>query len=1020
MPRTDVPGSDLPRLYVFGKFRLVHGDEPIHLPTRKVESLLAYLVLFPTKHSREKLASLIWGEVADSQARASLRNALSILRNHLGTKLLVADRRGVGLNPQFHIWGDANEFRRLAGKELSVSDWAAASELYQGDLLADFYDDWALDEREYYRALYVDTLMQLVKQLQLKNEHERAIHYARRALDIDPANESAYQQLISSHLVLGDRHSALRAYEECKKILKSELAADPMPETVALYEKAKRPAPERAPLRPASYLPAPISSFIGREKEMRELQELVPTTRLVTLTGAGGSGKTRLTIQVARELLDLFDDGVWWVELSNWTDPGRVPQAVAEALNLHATGDRPLLQSLADFLQPKKALLILDDCEHLVRACAQLVKTLLENCPLLKIIVTSREGLNIVGERIYHVPTLSLPEEGPLLLSNLAQYDSIRLFQERVRDTHPGFVLIEQNFPAVVQICKRLDGSPLAIELAAARVQILSIEQIAARLDDQFSLLRTSQQGELPRHQTLRATMDWSYDLLDFAEQQLFQRLAIFAGGWTLEAAEAVCGDSILAADRIIDLLMQLANKSMIIAEFKGNEMRYRMLDTLRHYAAGKIKESAEPWQDRHLAFFLALAEKAKPKLWSGEQSRWLERLDTEQDNLRAALGWAFSSQKVDMALRLVSALWRYWEVRGYTSEGGTWLDRALEISKTGMPSLRASVLRGAGHLACQQGDYERATAFHEQALDLMRDLGETRGVARVLDQLGELARYQCNYPLAQQLHEESLALRSQFPEELERADSLANLGMVALERGDYKRAVLLFEESLEMRRTNGDRLNIAFSLNNLGLATLYTGNPAKAAELCRESLEIYRELGDKSGIASALDDLGEIACQETAPGHAEPLLNESLALRRELGDRRGIARTLGVLGDLSFSLADYDRAVALYKESLLLYGQLLAKRGIAHALVKLASARWHRECGIGSPAAADLVDIAQMLGAAQTVLESIQVDLVPRDQAEFHQILAAVQVNLEDQVLQRAWAQGASLAFASNALFYD
>jgi predicted ATPase len=413
----------------------------------------------------------------------------------------------------------------------------------------------------------------------------------------------------------------------------------------------------------AHNLPRQLTSFIGREREMGEVKEFLATTRLLTLTGSGGCGKTRLALQVAADLLEAYADGVWLVELAALADPTLVPQTVASALGVREQPVRPLTETLVDYLQPKVLLLILDNCEHLLTASAQLANALLRSCPRLRMLASSRQGLGIAGERTYRVPSLSLPQPRPLPpVERLTDYEAVRLFVERAVFTQPSFAITDQNAPAVAQVCERLDGIPLAIELAAARVKALPVEKLNERLDDMFRLLTGGSRTALPRQQTLRALIDWSYDLLSEPERALLRRLSAFAGGWTLEAAEAVGVGEGVEEWEVLDLLTSLVEKSLVLYEEREGEGRYRLLETVRQYARDRLLESeeGEAVRTRHLEFFLHWAE----------QGPGLERLETEHDNLRAALAWSGAQRQGDVGLRLGGAMGGFWHVRGYWTEG--------------------------------------------------------------------------------------------------------------------------------------------------------------------------------------------------------------------------------------------------------------------------------------------------------------------------------------------------------------
>ena len=479
-------------------------------------------------------------------------------------------------------------------------------------------------------------------------------------------------------------------------------------------------------------LPIQLTSFIGREREKAEVRRLLFASRCLTLTGSGGAGKTRLALQVAAETLEEFPGGVWLVELAALSDPTLVPQAEASALRVTEQPGRLMVDTLRDGVRGKSMLVMLDNCEHLVAACAHLTTALLGACPNLRILATSREALGVSGETTWRVPSLSVPDPQHLPpLDRFKEYDAVRLFIDRVVASDPQFAVTTNNAPAVAQVCHRLDGIPLALELAAARVKVLAVEQIATRLDDRFRLLTAGSRTAVLRQQTLRATMDWSFDLLSQEERALLRRRSVFAGGWSLEAAEAICSGNGVAASDTLDLLTQLVNKSLVIAETQGGEARYRLLETVRQYGRDRLLKSKklETMRDRHLNFFLNLAEKAEPHLEGGEQAVWLNRLGAEHDNLRGALEWSIHGAP-GKGLRLAVALGKFWLVRGHFTEGRGWLEEALESSTRGSVALRAKAFNWAGLMAVRQVDYAAARSFHGKSLAIYREVRDKRGIA--------------------------------------------------------------------------------------------------------------------------------------------------------------------------------------------------------------------------------------------------------------------------------------------------
>jgi len=624
-------------------------------------------------------------------------------------------------------------------------------------------------------------------------------------------------------------------------------------------------------------LPQPLTSFIGRVKEIGELRQMLAAARLLTLTGSGGCGKTRLALQLAREAMPLFRDGVWLVELAALADPLLVPQALAKTLGVKEEAGANLVQTISAHLDSHHALLVLDNAEHLLAACAELADTVLQHCPHITVIVTSREGLGVAGESTYRVPSLSLPDpRRDNTPESLAPYEAVRLFVERACRHSPQFALTRQNAPAVASVCHRLDGIPLAIELAAARLRSLSVDELNGRLDQRFRILTGGSRTALPRQQTLRALIDWSHDLLGAGEQALLRRLSVFAGGWTLAAAEQVCSGEGVAADEVLDLLTALADKSLALAETRAGAVRYRLLETVRQYARDRLLEQGggQAWRDRHLAAFAALAKEAEPHLRGADQQPWMDRLETEHENLRAALTRACApGADVAAGLALSDALFQFWYVRGYFGEARAWYESLLAAAPGTAPAARAEALGGAGVMAWQQGDYAAARCAHESALAILRTMDDRAAVAR----------------------------------------SLLNVGIVDFEQGHYAAARARFEEGLAIRREVGKPQGVASALHNLAAVADAEGDHAAASRLFGESLEVYRALGDRWGTAISLANLGAVALRQGEPGAALWRHAESLAIRRDLGDRRGIAESLAGVATARAVLGDPLRAAALW-----------------------------------------------------------------------------------------------------------
>jgi predicted ATPase/DNA-binding CsgD family transcriptional regulator len=636
-----------------------------------------------------------------------------------------------------------------------------------------------------------------------------------------------------------------------------------------------------------------LASFVGREREIDELRTLLADgARLLTLTGPGGTGKTRLALEVATRIVGHFEDGVWWVELAPISDPNLVPQAVARVLNVHESPGRPVTEAIVEDLRELEVLLVLDNCEHLVGACADLVGVLLRSCPHLGILATSREVLGIAGERNFPVSPLSLPDpERPSAFGSVAEYEAIRLFVERAQDVVPSFELTQINAPAVAKVCSTLDGMPLAIELAAARVRVLSVEQISSRLDDSIVLLTGGSRTAMARQRTLRAAIDWSYDLLPEKERILFRRLSVFGGGFALDAAEEVCAGEGIEPEEVLELLTHLVDKSLVMVAERDVATRYRLLETVRQYAKGKLEESGEldPLKERHARHYLALAEAAESEL--REQEVWLERLEKEHANFRAALSWAFVSQdehseaRAEMGLRLAAALaqGRFWNAYG-PSEGRRWLETGLASSDTSPTPVRAKALSQAGWIAIYEGDYRRAVALLDEGMALFEELGDKPGVATSLFYLGHMALHGGNRERARTLALEAEALRRELSDR--QAIGLLHffLGMFAQDEGDYDRAVGHYEEGLALNRELGDLRGMAMCLTALGATALEKHDPARAAVFYEEDLRVLRRLKDKTGTAYGLRGMACVAALRGDAARAARLWGAAEALAEAIG----------------------------------------------------------------------------------------------------------------------------------------
>jgi len=665
-------------------------------------------------------------------------------------------------------------------------------------------------------------------------------------------------------------------------------------------------------------VPPMLTSFIGRGQETAQVERLMSSTRLLTLLGTGGVGKSRLAFQVAEDLLPEFSDGVFVVELGPLADSALVPQQVLSALGVPEEPGRIHIDTVLANLGGKHLLLVLDGCEHLLWACADLAEAILRSCPKVHILATSREPFRILGEATWRVPSLSVPDGTAIRGSDLERFDAVRLFVNRATQSKPDFAVTGANAASIVEVCRRLGGIPLALELAATRVKVLSCEQIAARLNDQFRLLTGGARNALPRHQTLRAAVDWSYDLLLPTERALFRRLAVFAGDFSLEAAEAICCLDECGADDVLDVLSSLVDKSLVAVEEHGDRLRYRMLESLRQYAAERLTEAGETNElsDRLLVWFLAEAARAEPELKGPDQGSFLNQLEEEHDNLRAALAWALERGGCTDGLRLAVTLSRFWLVRGYLSEGRRWLEFNLAASPGASPSDRAKALIAASTLAWHQGDYTGVGPLAEGALKISRELGDKVGVAEALCRLGELRTMTGDHIAAWSLFEQSRAAWGESGAKRGVIQSLNvpvhDLGTLACEQGDYDAAEKLFEEALDIAQEHGNTMGIVHHLSGLGHVARGRSEHESARSFYEESLAAALRLGYKRMVTFNLQYLAGLAWTEGDLARAATLYRDALAYFGPAGDDLGIARCIEGLTKIAAQEGDPTRAARL------------------------------------------------------------------------------------------------------------
>ena len=637
-------------------------------------------------------------------------------------------------------------------------------------------------------------------------------------------------------------------------------------------------------------LPPQLTSFIGREREIAAVRRLLSRTRLLTLTGAGGAGKSRLAFRVAADVLADFADGAWAAELAALADPGLVEQTVASALGVSEQPGRPLRDTLVEALRPRSLLLVLDNCEHLRQACADVATALLHACPAVRILATSRAPLTIPGETLWRVPSLSLPGAGrPPSPDEIRDCEAVRLFMERARGVQPAFALTPDNARGVADVCRQLDGMPLAIELAAARTRVLAVEQIASRLDDRFRLLTGGSPSALPRHQTLQATMDWSYGLMAERERTLLRRASVFAGGWTLEAAEAVCaGDGVEAAD-VLDILTRLVDNSLVVADVQRTETRYRLLETVRQYGQARLEDAGAGARvrRRHRDWYLALAEQADASVRGPHEEAWLARVETEHDNLRAAIEWTKTQPDgAEAEARLAGALEWIWYLLGHWTEARARLEAVIDGEARVPPAHLLKVLVGTVRLAFRQGDLDRAGALCARGLTLARQLDDKSATAQFLLWSGIIAATLNRLAEAVAPVEEALAVCRAIGDRWWGLEALAMLGTVATMRGDYARAGGCLTECLTLSRETGNTNNMSYALRGLGVLAVRQGDASTALERYTECLELCRRVRTPGIIAECLEGLGRTASLRGEHERAAVLFGAAAALFQRLGGR--------------------------------------------------------------------------------------------------------------------------------------
>jgi len=1036
------------RLRLLGEFTLLVGNGGVLIVnTHRLQAFIAYLALHrDLPQPRQRLAFLFWPDSPEPQARSNLRNLIHQLRHALPQvdDLLCTTADNISWNPNLNFSLDVNEFENALG----TGALEQAVELYHGDLLPDCYDDWAIAERERLQQRYIGALERLIQQTEDVQHCRVAIGYAHRLLAIDPLHEAIYRQLMRLCALSDDRVSVMRAYDRCAAALQRELDVEPSLETRRAYHhylqmaastrlQSESISTEFSPGENSSTthadtvstedhhhnLPLALTRFVGRKQEKCVLERLITEHRLVTLTGTGGVGKTRLALETAQNLFDHFHDGIWLVEFAPLSDPVLIPQSVANVLGVRDDQGERIAQILIAYLRTRSLLLIFDNCEHLIAAVAPWVNTLLQACPNVHVLATSRETLSVEGEITLRVPPLTLPGSTWTDVQELMQYEAVRLFIDRAIAVRPEFLLTSANAPALAQVCARLDGIPLAIELAASRIKVMAVNQIAARLDDRFHLLNGGSRTGIPHQQTLRATIDWSYDLLSHAEQVLLNRLSVFAGGWSLEAVEFVCSDAgigdsnaqrtnsgLLPKHEVLDILIHLVDKSLVMAEEAGSETRYRLLETIRQYAFEKLSglDEAEQLRNRHLEYFLDLAQRMDSRMHSLDATIALEHLDRELDNLRAALDWSTAPatepgdniSRVQTGLCLAGALRQFWFLQGYYREGKTRIESLLlrsEATPRNLPRLIGLITAAS---LCTDNQVKRI--YREEAISLARELGEA-GHPWLAEELGTLSTYifEDDPARAEAMLAEAMTLARSISDVWRIAFLLTCKGRLAVKKREFAAARQTFEESIRLYLAIGDQRSVADTRQLAARVRYYEHDFTGAAQQFGEILNFFREMKSRPGISAVL---GELACVERSLGHYEAAKKyclEALDIRRESGMPDRII--LSQLGLIALRLGDLEAAQANFAEHFAVAQTQHNQKYLGYAALDYGSlmAMEHK----AQPAVTLLAFFMTFFGSGE-----YRDHYTPTDEMDCQHYLALARAELDDAAFQAAWEQGRSM----------
>jgi predicted ATPase/DNA-binding SARP family transcriptional activator/Flp pilus assembly protein TadD len=947
-------------LFLLGPPRIERAGVLIEFDTRKAIALLAYLAVTGESLTRDALATLLWPESAPARSRAALRSTLWALKKPLGGEWLNIGQETISLNRNADLWVDVCHFHsrltecRTHGHPtdeacpVCLNPLTEAAALYRGDLLSGFtlrdspsFDDWQAFQTESLRQEFISVVERLICYYSTQGEFKSAITFARRWLTLDPLHEPAHYHAMQLYAWAGQRTDALRQYQKCVQILKQELGVPPQVETTrlcqAIQENRGLLPPVNRTLHPLftrpNNLPQQPTLLVGREKELAEIGRLLsdPACRLLTLVGPGGIGKTRLAIQAAAEKIETFSHGVYLVSLATQSSTDLVPSAIADSLKFFFHGEADPQSQLLDHLREKEMLLVLDNFEHLLEGTRLLVE-ILERAPGVKLLVTSRENLNLRWEWPFDVRGLSFPSNGET--AAIEDYDAVQLFLRQARQNQRGLALSEVDKPFVARICQFLEGMPLGIELAATWVQVFSCREIAQKVESNLGFLATGLRDVPERHRSLQATFDHSWALLSKEERNVFYKLSIFRGGFGLEAAEKVAGASPF-------LLLALVRKSFLRRAGTG---RYEMLEVVRQYAEEKLEASQDRdcTHDLRCEYYAEFLCQREEHLKGKRQKEALEEIGKEIENVRAGWQWGIEHGKQETVGKALTSLCLFYAMRGRFQEGEEMLEKAVERLKRAKPGEDSALL---GRILAWRGSFCRDLAHLEKAGELLREsiaifrrLGLRREMAFPLQVKGRIAAAQNEYTRAKQFYRASLTLYQEKGDREGIASSFYYQSRIAIWLGEYAKAKQMLQESLAIHREMGNPYNTAIVLDGLGLAALWLEEYDEAEQLFQESLTIFREIGDRWRIAMVFLNQGNVAFYREKYQEAQQLFQTSLATMREIGARWGIATALNNLGEVTSRQGEYAEAKHLFREVVAIYQEIGNKRKTADALCALGA----------------------------------------------------------------------------------